>query len=534
MTNATYDRVDREEGSNSAPDSNSSLATTSNEIAEAKTEEMGHVNIDITMKEEGIIRRRVAPPQSSHRQQLERIHKDCASGQPTIHRVYDPLSKDDELTADSAHGGAPEGWIIKHKDNFTNTFKQRSCWDWLSNILPMVGLLKTYDFKENLFTDILAGLTVGVMIVPQSMSYAKLAGLPVEFGLYSSLVPIYAYALFGSSRQLAVGPVALVSLILNNGLTLVLDQAGKTPENTENYDELYATLAIQTSFLVGICLIIMGVLRLGFVTIFLSHAVVSGFTSAAAIIIGLSQVKYFFGYNIPSDKSLHMMLINIFANIKEFNYKTFLLGTLCVTFLMGMKQIAVRFKTHPVLKWARAAAPLLVTTITITLQLTVDLEANGIPIVKYIPEGMPKFSIQQAITFDEIGVAQLAVVVISIVIVGFMESIAISKQLASKHNYEIDSSKELLGLGMANLSAGLFSGYPLTGSFSRSAVNNEAGAKSGISAIVTATLVLIVLLFLTPVFALMVSILVRFSLIIFSKFYISQTIILFYVSLYRH
>lgn len=534
MTNSTYERVDGEEELNSAPDSNnSSLATNSNEIAEAKTEEMGHVNIDFTMKEEGNIRRRVAPPQSSHRQQLERIHKDCASGQPTIHRVYDPLSKDDELTADSAHGGAPEGWIIKHKENFTNAFKQRSCCDMMSNIFPLVGLLKTYDFKENLFTDILAGITVGVMIVPQSMSYAKLAGLPVEFGLYSSLVPIYAYALFGTSRQLAVGPVALVSLILNNGLTLVLDQAGKTPENTENYDELYATLAIQTSFLVGICLIIMGVLRLGFVTIFLSHSVVSGFTSAAAIIIGLSQVKYFFGYSIPSDKSLHMMLINIFANIKDFNYKTFLLGTLCVAFLMGMKQVAVRFKTHPILKWARAAAPLLVTIITITLQVTIDLEANGIPIVKYIPEGMPKFSIEQAIKFDEIGIGQLSVVVLSIVIVGFMESIAISNQLANKNNYEIDSSKELLGLGVANLSAGLFSGYPLTGSFSRSAVNNDAGAKSGISAVVTATLVLIVLLFLTPVFALMVSILWRFTFVIFLRLYRSHSI-LFCISLYPH
>ncbi len=438
---------------------------------------------------------------TAYRLQLDKIHKDCSSGQPTVHRVYDPLSSDiDEMTND----GAPETWLQKHRDNVTNAFKGKSCCDWLENLLPMVTLMKTYDFKSNLFTDILAGLTVGVMIVPQSMSYAKLAGLPVEFGLYSSLVPIYAYAMFGSSRQLAVGPVALVSLILNNGLTMVLSSAGKTPENTENYDELYATLAIQTSFLVGVCYILMGILRLGFVTIFLSHAVVSGFTSAAAIIIGLSQVKYIVGYSIPSDKSLHMMLKNIFANIGKFNYKTFLLGTGCVAFLMGMKKVSSKYSTHPVLKWARAAAPLLITIITISLQLILDLESNGIPIVKSIPSGLPRFSGGQAVLFEEIGVGQLSVVVISIVIVGFMESIAISKQLASKHNYEIDSSKELLGLGVANLSAGLFSGYPLTGSFSRSAVNNEAGAKSGISAIVTATLVLIVLLFLTPVFRLMV------------------------------
>jgi len=435
---------------------------------------------------------------TTHRQHLDRIQKDCASGKPTCHRVYDPLSRDlDEMTKSSNHG-APEAWFDKHKENITISLKNRSCQDWGETLLPIFSWLKVYDWKSNILTDVIAGITVGVMIIPQSMSYAKLAGLPVEFGLYSSLVPIYAYACFGSSRQLAVGPVALVSLLLNTGLTLTLDNAGKTPENTENYDEIYATMAIQTSFLVGLCYIVMGVLKLGFVTIFLSHAVVSGFTSAAAIIIGLSQIKYVFGYNIPSDKSLHKMLINIFSNISEFNYKTFLLGTGCVAFLLGMKTIA---RNYPKYKWARAAAPLVVTVVTIVLQATVDLEKYGIPTVGKIPKGLPKFSGGQAVDIDDIG--QLAVVVISIVIVGFMESIAIAKQLASKHNYEIDSSNELLGLGMANLMAGLFSGYPLTGSFSRSAVNNEAGAKSGISSIVTATLVGLVLLFMTPVFELL-------------------------------
>jgi MFS superfamily sulfate permease-like transporter len=300
--------------------------------------------------------------------------------------------------------------------------------------------------------------------------------------------------------------VALVSLLLNTGLTLVLENSGRTPENTGNYDEIYATMAIQTSFLVGICYILMGVLKLGFVTIFLSHSVVSGFTSAAAIIIGLSQIKYVFGYDIPSDKSLHKMLINIFSNISEFNYKTFLLGTGCVTFLLCMKTIARRYPKH---MWVRAAAPLVVTVVTIVLQATVDLESYGIPTVGKIPKGLPKFSGEQAVNIDDIG--QLVVPVISIVIVGFMESIAIAKQLASKHNYEIDSSNELLGLGMANLMAGLFTGYPLTGSFSRSAVNNEAGAKSGISSIVTATLVGLVLLFMTPVFELLVSLVTNFD-----------------------
>ena len=158
---------------------------------------------------------------------------------------------------------------------------------------------------------------------------------------------------------------------------------------------------------------------------------------------------------------------------------------------------------YPKLKWFKAAGPLIVTVFTIVLQATIDLNKRGIPTVGSIPRGFPKFSGKQAVDIEDIG--QLAVVVISIVIVGFMESIAIAKKLASKHNYEIDASNELMGLGVANLSAGLFTGYPLTGSFSRSAVNNEAGAKSGISAVVTATLVALVLLFLTPIFELLVS-----------------------------
>lgn len=374
--------------------------------------------------------------------------------------------------------------------------------EWLHTFLPMTAWLSTYKWREYLQTDIMAGLTVGVMIVPQSMSYAKLAGLPVQFGLYSSLVPIYAYAFFGSSRQLAVGPVAMVSLLLSTGLTMVLDNEGITRENTstEDYDAIYAMLALQTSVLVGICYIVMGLLRLGFVTIFLSHAVVSGFTSAAAIIIGLSQVKYIFGYDIPNDKSLHGILKNIFANIDQFNWKTFLLGTSCVFALVGLKKLASKY---PRMKWARAAGPLLVTVVSIVLQATIDLEARGIPIVKYIPAGLPSFTGNIVFPMDSVG--RLTVVILSIVIVGFMESIAIAKKLAQVHGYELDSSLELVGLGMANLTSGLFGGYPVTGSFSRSAVNNSSGAHSGLSAMVTATMVAVTLLALTSVFELLVS-----------------------------
>ena len=363
-----------------------------------------------------------------------------------------------------------EEWMEQVKRSLCGNCRSRSGKDWLATFLPMTAWLSTYKWKSYLQNDILAGLTVGVMIIPQSMSYAKLAGLPVQFGLYSSLMPIYTYAIFGSSRQLGVGPVAIVSLLLATGLTHFLENEGITHDTVskEEYETIYTTLAMQTSVLVGFVYIAMGVLRLGFVTIFLSHAVVSGFTSGAAIIIGLSQLKYFFGYSIPNTKSLHGVcnmsinqidlnhqmfllkfvsiymptgiLYNLFANIDQFNWKTFVLGMSCVGILLGLKKIAAKY---PKLKWTRAAGPLLVTVVCIVLQATIDLEARGIPIVKYIPQGLPAFT--GGIVFPISDAGKLINIVISIAIVGFMESIAIAKKLAQVHGYKLDSSQELAG-----------------------------------------------------------------------------------------
>lgn len=435
--------------------------------------------------------------------------------------VTDGVSEYDLLS-----GG--EQWVGQVKKSLIGNCRYKSGKDWLATFLPMTAWLSTYKWKSYLQNDIMAGLTVGVMIIPQSMSYAKLAGLPVQFGLYSSLVPIYAYALFGSSRQLGVGPVAIVSLLLATGLTHFLENEGITPNTVsqEEYQTIYTTLAMQTSVLVGLLYIVMGLMRLGFVTIFLSHAVVSGFTSGAAIIIGLSQLKYFFGYSIPSVKTLQGMctiiccqyspllsfilfspsastnagiLKNLFANIDQFNWKTFLLGMSCVGTLVGLKKVAAKY---PRFKWTRAAGPLLVTVVSIVLQATIDLEARGIPIVKYIPAGLPSFT--GGIVFPISDVGKMINVVVSIAIVGFMESIAIAKKLAQVHGYELDSSQELAGLGIANVASGLFGGYPITGSFSRSAVNNDSGAHSGLSGMITATMVLVTLLCLTDVFELLV------------------------------
>jgi len=408
--------------------------------------------------------------------------------QNTIHKV-----------PSSTHAPHLNFWE-KRRSQFKDEVSTRSACDWISSFIPMVKWIREYDVKGTLVQDVIAGLTVGVMVVPQSMSYAKLAGLPVEYGLYSALVPVYAYALFGSSRQLAVGPVALLSLMVSTGLTSIIDPKGELEasggiEANEEAQALYQTLAIQASFLMGVVYIIMGVLRLGFVTIFLSHAVVSGFTTGAAVIIGMSQVKYIVGYNVERSKALHKILYNIFAHISEFNWKTFIMGMGSIAVLIGMKNIG---KRYPKLKWVRAIGPLTVTAFALSLSWGLDLEQYGIPIVGAIPKGFPNFTVGLWSPMPYFG--RLMPTVMSMVVVGFMESIAIAKQLASKHKYELDSSMELVGLGFSNLMGSMFQSYPVTGSFSRSAVNNETGAKSGISAIVTATLVMLVLLFLTVVF----------------------------------
>ena len=213
----------------------------------------------------------------------------------------------------------------------------------------------------------------------------------------------------------------------------------------------------------------------------------------------MSQVKYLFGYDIPKSDVLQEVIENIIAGIDDFNYKTFLVGMLSIVALVAMKHVG---KTYPQFKWVRAAGPLTVCVISIVLNVIFDLQGKGIPVVGYIPKGLPSVTTNVWFPIDNAG--QLMLVVFSIVIVGFMESIAIGKQLASKHKYELDSSLELIGLGMSNFCGAIFNSFPVTGSFSRSAVNNESGAKSGISGVVTATIVGLVLLFMTPVFEKMV------------------------------
>lgn len=428
---------------------------------------------------------------SNHRRTL--IHISDDANKSLFHNV--PSVNDFPTTASAASSVASrsaQGEL--RRDRITDLIRRASCQgdtSLVEAIFPFWRWLKGYEWKTTFVKDLIAGLTVGIMIVPQSMSYATLAGLPVEYGLYSSLLPIYAYSLFGSSRQLAVGPVALMSLLLSSGLSNLLEGE----EDDPNYQEKYIQMAIQASFLVGVTNILMGVLRMGFITIFLSHAVISGFTSGAAVIIGASQVKLIVGYETERSDRLHTVLRNLWVNLDQFNWKTFLMGTSSVGVLVLLKSLS---RKYPRFKFAKALGPLIVVAVSIVLTVSLGLQNLGIPIVEFIPEGLPNITIDQWFPVQDFG--NLFIVVISIVVVGFMESVAIAKSLAAKHKYEIDASQELVGLGMANLMGAVFQSYPVTGSFSRSAVNNESGAQSGISGMITATMVMMVLLFLIPVF----------------------------------
>merc|ERR1712151_197779 len=409
------------------------------------------------------------------------------------HDVPIRLKKQDSF--DSGRKSIESTWK-KSVDEFKEDISKKDACDWVGVFFPAAKWIREYQVKQFLLQDVLAGLTVGCMAIPQSMSYAKLAGLPVEYGLYSMFLPVYAYALFGTSRQLAVGPLAILSLTLSAGLSVLVDPNGVGIEGNAELQAQYNTLAIQTSLLVGLICIALGVLRLGFITIFLSHAVTSGFTSGAAIIIGLNQAKYILGYDVGRSDHLYELLHDIFAHINQFDWKVFLMGFSSILTLLAMKHIG---KTYPKFKWVRYAGPLFVTIVTILATYIGNLDQRGIPTVGYIPKGMPSVTITEWAPFD----SRIVVTAITCVIVGFMESVAIAKQLASIHGYEIDASMELVGLGVADFVGAMFQSYPVTGSFSRSAVNNECGAESGISAIVTATMIGLVLLFLTPVFEIM-------------------------------
>ncbi|KAH9703251.1 Sulfate transporter 4.1 [Citrus sinensis] len=329
-------------------------------------------------------------------------------------------------------------------------FKRMTWIQWIETLLPCSRWIRTYKWREYFQVDLMAGTTVGIMLVPQAMSYAKLAGLQPIYGLYSGFVPIFVYAIFGSSRQLAIGPVALVSLLVSNVLGGIADSS----------DELYTELAILLALMVGIFESIMGLL---------SHAVISGFTTASAIVIALSQAKYFLGYDVARSSKIVPLI------------KSIILG-------------ADKGKSRKYLRFLRAAGPL--TGVVLGTTIVKIYHPPSITLVGDIPQGLPNFSIPKS--FE----CAMSLIPTAILITGvaILESVGIAKALAAKNGYELDSNQELFGLGVANILGSFFSAYPTTGSFSRSAVNHESGAKTGLSGVITGIIMACALLFMTPLF----------------------------------
>jgi SulP family sulfate permease len=343
----------------------------------------------------------------------------------------------------------------------------------LSRLMPMLAWAPAYERKD-LRSDLAAGLTVGAMLVPQAMAYALLAGLPPEVGLYAATVPVLVYALFGTSRQLAVGPVAIVSLMTAAALAPLAE------EGTGAYLGAAALLAL----MVGIVHLVLSAGRLGFLVNFLSHSVLVGFTAAAAIIIGFSQVKHVLGISVERKDHFHETVREVVGELSGTNGATVVLGVTALVALFGLKRILPRVP----------AALVVVVGSTVAVELF-DLEAHGVKIVGDIPDSLPAFGLPE---FDASIVGRLVATAFVITLVGFMESIAVAKVYARRHRYEVDANRELAGLGAANVAAGLFGGYPVTGGFSRTAVNDTAGARTPLASVITAGIVLATIAFLTP------------------------------------
>lgn len=345
----------------------------------------------------------------------------------------------------------------------------------IRRLLPILDQLRGYD-RDRLRSDLSAGLTVGVMLIPQGMAYALIAGMPPIYGLYASLVPLVVYALMGTSRQLAVGPVAMVSLLVAAG---VAPLAAGDPDR-------YIQLALLLALMVGALQVAMGLLRFGFLTNFLSHPVLAGFTSAAALIIGASQLKHVVGVDLPNSNHVHEVLLALAPQLGEIHLPTLAVGAGAIALMVGLK------------RWRRTfPGPLVVVALFTLLAALPGVAGAGLKTVGEVPGGLPLPTLP---ALEWGALASLLPVALTIALVGFMESIAVAKVYAGRHRYEVDANQELVALGAANVVGAFFRSFPVTGGFSRTAVNEQAGARTTVATLVSASIIALTLLLLTGLF----------------------------------
>lgn len=346
----------------------------------------------------------------------------------------------------------------------------------IKKVIPILEWLPNYN--KSLFKgDLVAGITVGIILIPQGIAYALIAGLPPIYGLYCALVPQAMYAIFGSSRQVAIGPVAMDSLIVATGVS-TLALAGS---------ESYISIAILLALLVGAIQFILGIFSLGFIVNFLSKPVITGFTSAVALTIGLNQFRNLFGVDFIQSDQIQYLVEDIVRKISTLNIHTAIIGIFSSIIIIIFRRINKKIPNA-----------LIVVILGILVMKFFGANLNNVQIVKNIPSGLPAFGIPD---FDIDQIKELMPIALTLVMVGYLETISIGKSLEAKQDeYRIRPNQELIALGLSNMVGSLFKAYPSASSFSRSAINQESGAKTGMAALISVAMVIITLLFLTPLF----------------------------------
>ena len=346
----------------------------------------------------------------------------------------------------------------------------------MKTFIPILNWLPDYK-SEYLKDDFIAGVTVAVLLIPQGMAYALIAGLPPIYGLYAALTPQIIYAFLGTSRQLAVGPVAMDSLLVAAvlGALSIVDS------------DQYIQTAILLALTIGAIQFLFGLLKMGFIVNFLSKPVISGFTSAAAIIICLNQLRHILGISISQSNKIHVFTSALMQSETPINLHSLIIGIVSIILLILIKGWSSKIPS------ALVIVVIGICWVTFTNQIQ-----PSVAIVGNIPDGLPNFSFP-SLKWEII--KELIPISLTIALVAFMEAISIAKSIQEKHKtYEINPNQELLALGASNMIGSFFQSYPTTGGFSRTAVNNEAGAKTGVAALISALIVAIILTFFTDWF----------------------------------
>lgn len=342
-------------------------------------------------------------------------------------------------------------------------------------IMPGLKQLVHYQ-RSYLPNDLTAGMVVAFLLIPQSMAYAVIAGVPVVFGLFAAIFPVLIYALFGNSRYLSVGPVSIASLLAFTGIAALV----------KPHSPHFFTLIILLTLIVGVVQLMLGIIKFGSFFDYISPAVISGFTSAAAVIIAITQIPAIMGVSLASFQNIADYLLEITHHLHQVNIFTVILG-------FGSLWLLIILKT----KFHTSLGPLIVIVASIIIVYFFHLEQRGVKIIGGIPRELPIISLQLP-TFDTF--LSLLPIAFMIGFISFAESYSVAKTLAAKKNEQLNPNQELLGLGLANLTSSFVGAIPVAGAISRTAVNHQSGAKSNFSLFVAAAFVLITLLYLTPLF----------------------------------